>query len=102
MSITTINSSKSSMYNPTFSLPIKLDCLSRRHKPTSSQTLAPSKLPIVRSNNASSPFLTHVPSLLKSSDFLASFVALMALPSIFVKDSTYSMDFFKRLSIIDG
>ena len=70
-----IAASPSSLYSPTFFLPINLDNLSRRYKPTSSQISAPSKLPIVTSNNVSSPFLTQVSSLLKSSDFLASFIA---------------------------
>ena len=81
-----IAASLSSLYSPTFSLQIKFDNLSRRYKPTSSQILASSKLPIVKSNNVSSSFLTQVPRLLKSSDFLASFIALMALSSIFVED----------------
>ena len=54
------------------------------------------------SNNALSPFLTQVPFLLKSSDSLASFIALMALSSIFVKDLAYAMVLFKRFSEIDG
>ena len=92
----------SSLYSPTFFLPIKLDNLSRRYKPTSSQILAPSKLPFVTSNNVSSPFLTQVTSLLESSGFLAYFIALMALSSIFVKELEYGMDLFKRFSEIDG
>ena len=87
-----IAASSSSVYSRTFFLPVQLDNLSRRYISTSSQISAPSKLPIVTSNNVSSPFLTQVPSLLKSSDFLASFIALMALSSIFVKDLAYVMD----------
>ena len=64
-----IAASLSSLYSSTFYLPIKLESLARRYKPTSSQIVAPSKLPIVTSNDVSSPFLTQVPSLLKSSDF---------------------------------
>ena len=96
-----IAASPSSLYSPTFFLPIKLDNLSRRYKPTSSQISAPSKIPIVTSNNVSSPFLTQILPLLKSSDFLASFIELMALSSIFVKDLAYAMDLFKRFPEID-
>ena len=39
-----IGASRSSFYSPTFSLPINLDSLPRRYKPTSSQISAPSKL----------------------------------------------------------
>ena len=97
-----IAASPSCRYSPTFFLPIKLDNLSRRYKPTSSQISAPSKLHIVTSNNVSSPFLTQVSSLLKSSNFLASLISLMTLSSIFVKDLAYAMDLYKRFSEIDG
>ena len=43
-----IAASPSYLYSPTFSLPIKLDNLSRRYKATSSQISAPPKLPIVK------------------------------------------------------
>ena len=43
-----IASSPSSLYSPKFSLPLNLDTLSRRYKPTSPQILAPSKLPLLR------------------------------------------------------
>ena len=92
-----IAASPSSLYSPTFSLPIKLDNLSRRYQPTSSQISSPSKLPLVTSNNVSSPFLIQVLPLWKGSDFLASFITL-----IFVKDLAYTMDLFKRFSEIDG
>ena len=86
-----IAASPSSLNSPTFSVPIRLDSFSRRYKPTSSKIQASSKLPFVTSNNISFTFFNQVPSLLKSSDFLASFIALMALSSIFVKDLAYSM-----------
>ena len=63
-----ITASPPSLYNPTlFSLPVKLDNLSRRHETTNSQISAPSKHSIVTSNDVSPPFLTQVPPLLKSS-----------------------------------
>ena len=76
-----IAASLSSLYNSTFSLAIKLNNLS---------------------NNVLPPFLTQVPSLLKSSDYLASFIRLMALSTIFVKDLGYGMDFLKKISEIIG
>ena len=41
------------------------------YEPTSSQVSAPSKLPMVTSNNESDVFLHHVAFPLKSRDFLA-------------------------------
>ena len=92
-----IGASPSSLYCPTVFLPIKLDNLSERYKPTSSQTLALSKLPIVTPNNVLSPFLTQILPLLKSSNFLSCFIALMAFSLMFVKYSTYLMKLFKIL-----
>ena len=46
-----IASSPSSLYSPKFSLPLNLDTLSRRYKPTSPQISAPSKLLTITSNN---------------------------------------------------
>ena len=94
--------SPSSLYSPIFSFPINLNNFSRRHKSTSSQISAPPKLSIVTSNNVYSPFLTQVPSLLKSNDFLGSIIVLMTLPSIFVNDLAYSTDLCKRFFEMDG
>ena len=64
---------------------------------SSNSNSAPSKLPIVTPNNVSPPFLTS-----KSSHVTASFMALIVLLSIFVKNLAYSMDLFKLVSETDG
>ena len=81
-----IAASQSSLYSPTFSLQLS----SIVYQEDISQLFHKSRLhqylPLLQQNNVSSPFLNQVLSLLKGSDFLASFIALLALSSVFLKD----------------
>ena len=77
-----IAASASPLYNSTLSFPRNLDNLSRSYRLTNLQVSAPSKLLIVTSNSSLSLLLAHVPSLLKSSDLRASFIALSILATL--------------------
>ena len=94
----------SSLHSPTFFLPTNLDNFSRSHKPTSSQILTLSKLPIFTSNNVSfsSFFFSKSRLCQKVMILLQKFIALMTLSSISLKDLAFSMDLFKRFSEMGG
>ena len=78
--------SPSSLYKPTL-LELKRGLiLFRRYNPTSSQTSALSRLPIVTSNNRFPSFFTQAPLSLNNKDFIAWFMMLIIFPSISIKD----------------
>ena len=78
------SASPSSLYSPTLFLPYFSLRLFRRKRPISSQTSAPSKLPIVTSNMSPQLFLVQAVSLSNRSDFRPCMIMSMSLSLIVV------------------
>ena len=79
--------SPSYLYNPTLLESKRGLILFRRYNPTSSHTSAPSKLPIVTSNNGLSSLLTQAPLLSNNKDFLAWYLMLIILCRLKISQS---------------
>ena len=84
--------SPSSLHKPTLLEPKRGLILFRRYDPTSSHTSAPSKLPIVTSNNGFPFFLTKAPLSSNNKYFLAWFMVLIIFPSISIKEFAKLID----------
>ena len=84
--------SPSSLYKPTLLEPKRGLILIRRHNPTSSHTSAPSKLPIVTSNNQFPSFFTQATLSSNNKYFLEWLMVLIIFPSTLIKDFAKLID----------
>ena len=94
--------SPSSLYKPTLLEPKADLILFRRYSSPSSRTSAPSKLPIVTSNNVFPSFFTQAPLSLNNKDFLAWFMMLIIFPSTSIKDFAKLTDLYSSSIEIEG
>ena len=74
----------------------------RRKRPISSQTSAPAKLPIVRSNMSLWFFLVQAVSLSNRSDFRKCMIISMSLSLIVVQFLANEIALERRGSVMDG
>ena len=94
--------SQSSLYKPTLLEPKRDLILFRRYNPTSSHTTAPSKLPIVTSNNGFPSYYIQAPLSLNNKDFPAWVMVLIIFPSISIKDFAKLIDLSSSSIEIEG
>ena len=92
----------SSLYRLIFLLPNLSSRLLRIYQPTSSQTSAPSKLPMVTSNVEEEPFLTHGLSLENRRDLHACMMTSMCFFRILTFSLAQVSALVRRFSVMDG